>query len=125
MSSPRLMGGIDENGNLVAIAVALDGTVQVSGSLETNYSVSIASIQTNATGTNFNVFPSTQCKQIILANNTSVDIEYQRLGVGSAFPIPAQSAKTITGITNASQIGIRRIDQSNTQISLAAELINY
>jgi len=117
--------GVDANGNRKVIKVASDGTLIISVSPNNTYTVQNFSITTNTVGTSFAIFSDIFCKQIVIANTTNTDIEYQRNAAGVAFPIPAQSAKTIIGITNSNQIGIRRIDQNNTQITLFAEIINY
>jgi hypothetical protein len=74
-----------------------------------------------AGGTAFQLLAAVACSSLDLANPTTVDIEYQRGAAGAAFPIPAGGSRTIVGITNANQIGVRRRDGSTAQVDLYAE----
>jgi hypothetical protein len=78
------------------------------------------SVQTNATGANFSAFASQNCKQLTISNNSGTAIEVQQDGAGVALPIPDQTYFTFYGLANASQLGVRRVDQSNTQVTIAA-----
>ncbi|NJO65021.1 MAG: hypothetical protein HC836_45000 [Richelia sp. RM2_1_2] len=84
--------------------------------------VTISTLSTNVTGTAFALFSSASCTHLEIINLTGTTIEYQRGGSGSAFPIPSGSSRLIVGITNANQIGIRRVDQSATVVSITAEI---
>lgn len=87
-------------------------------------SVTAVSLTTSATGANFVTFASTACKGLDVVNTTGTDLEYQRNGTGSSYiRIAAGATRYIIGITDASQIGIRRFDQSNTQVTLSAEAV--
>lgn len=78
------------------------------------------SLTTNATGTTFNVFASQACKQLNVSNQTGVTIEVQQGGTGVAFQIPTNTFYTFFGITNTNQLGIRRTDTLNTQVTVTA-----
>lgn len=84
-------------------------------------SVSITSAQTAATGTNWTAFADGPCTALDLVNTTGTAIEYRRRGAGETMPIPDQTSRMILGITNASQIEVRRVDTSNTQVTVKAE----
>jgi len=81
----------------------------------------ITSAQTQAVGTGWTTFASQACVTMDIVNYTGVDIEYRRGGAGSTMRVLNNSARTIDGITNANQIGVRRVDQSNTQVTVAGE----
>lgn len=83
--------------------------------------MNIISVQTSATGANFATFASQACTMMEIINNSGADIEYQRNGTGNTIWIPNNGTRMISGISNASQIGIRRIDQTSTQVTVAAE----
>lgn len=83
----------------------------------------ILSLQTSATGTTFVNFPSQTCKQLDIVNTSGADIEYRRGGTGNTITVPNNSGRTILGITNASDISIRRLDTSNTQVTVKAEAL--
>ncbi len=104
-----------------APVVALDPGSMAGGAT----SVTIMTIQTNATGANWTAFASQACTQLDIVNDasTAVDIEYRRNGAGNTMRIAAGAGRLIAGITNANQISIRRVDQSNTQVTLNAEAI--
>jgi hypothetical protein len=38
-------------------------------------------------------------------------------------PLQSGQARLFVGITNANQIGVRRVDQSNSQVAVSAEAI--
>jgi hypothetical protein len=78
------------------------------------------SLITNATGTTYTAFGSQACKQLTIENNTGTDIEVRYGAVGVAFPIPNGKAHTFYGLTNASNLDVRRIDTSNTQVTVKA-----
>lgn len=78
------------------------------------------SAQTAATGTNYTLFASQACKQLTIVNNTGTALEFRQDAAGVAVPVFDQSSFTIFGITNANQIGIRRVDTSNTQVTAQA-----
>lgn len=92
-------------------------------SLSVARAVTIISITTSATGANFVVPSSLACDALDVVNLSAVDIEYRRGGAGATMVIPAGSSRLIIGITDASQVGFRRVDQQNLQISIAAEAV--
>ncbi len=86
-------------------------------------SASIVSAQTASTGTNYTAFSSQACWGLDIVNNSGVAIEYRRGATGSTIPIPSGTSRLITGIYNANQIDIRRVDTSNTQVTITAEAL--
>lgn len=76
---------------------------------------------TPASGTGWGVLSSQACTSLDLINATSVDVEYRRNGAGVGIPVPAFSSRLIQGITNANQIGVRRVDQGVTPVNVFAE----
>jgi hypothetical protein len=96
--------------------------VPMQGTIPSVTAVSITSATTNATGTSYTAFASASCNAMDLTNNSGTTIEYRRGATGTSMEIPTGVARLIIGITNASQIDIRRVDNSNTQVTLKAEL---
>jgi hypothetical protein len=86
-------------------------------------SATILSLTTAATGSNYTAFASTTCQSLDIVNTSSVAIEYRRGGAGNAMTILSGSSRLVVGITDANQIAVRRVDQSNTQITIPAEAI--
>jgi hypothetical protein len=86
-------------------------------------SATIMSLTTAATGSNFTAFSSQACNSLDIVNTSSVSIEYRRGGAGNTMTILSGSSRLVVGITNASDISVRRVDQSNTQITIPAEAI--
>jgi hypothetical protein len=86
-------------------------------------SVTIMSVTTAATGTNYTAFSSQTCNSLDIVNTSSVAIEYRRGATGNAMTILSGSSRLVVGITNANQIDVRRVDTSNTQITIPAEAI--
>lgn len=88
-------------------------------------SVVITSVTTAATGSNWTAFASAACDALDLINNTGVTVEYRRGGAGSTVPVPTGASRLIVGIANANEIGVRRVDVSNTQVVVQAEALTY
>lgn len=86
--------------------------------------VDIVSLQTSATGSSYVTFAAFGCDSLDIVNTTGTAIEYRRGGTGDTVTIPNNSARMIVGISNASEISLRRVDQSNTQVTVKAEAIN-
>src|ERR1019366_4485177 len=100
----------------IRVTLSTDGTGVV---VPVFHGIGPLSLQSNATGTTYNVFSSQACKQATLINDTGFDLELQLGATGTTFILWANSSLTIPGITNASTVGYRRKDQSNTQVTLA------
>lgn len=86
-------------------------------------SATILSLTTAATGANYTAFSSQTCQALDIVNTSSVAIEYRRGATGNAMTILSGSSRLVVGISNANQIDVRRVDQSNTQITIPAEAI--
>ena len=86
-------------------------------------SATILSLTTAATGANYTAFSSQTCQSLDIVNTSSVAIEYRRGGAGNTMTILSGSSRLVVGITNANEISVRRVDQSNTQITIPAEAI--
>lgn len=87
---------------------------------------SFATATTNATGTNWQAFASSACSVMYLTNNTGVTVEIRRGAGGSVMQIPTGTVGyPIYGITNASDVDVRRVDQSNTTVTVHADLHVY
>lgn len=84
--------------------------------------ITIRSVVTSAaSGATPVFFGSYACTQLDIVNDTGVDIEYYRNATGTYMPILAGTSRMIVGITNASQIGVRRVDQVATAVTVKAE----
>lgn len=77
-------------------------------------------VQTSATGANFVTIAPQACRQVTIGNNTGTAIEVQQDGAGVAFPVFSGAYFTFYGITSTSQIGVRRVDVSGTQVTVNA-----
>lgn len=89
-----------------------------------NYaSAVILTAQTAAVGTNWTAFASQACQALDITNATGVDIEYRRGGSGNGMIIPQGASRLILAITDADEIQIRRVDTSNTQVTITAEAL--
>ncbi len=91
--------------------------------LPTTTSETHLSATTAATGTNYTAFASQACLLLDVVNTTGTDIEVTRGGTGVAIRVPNNSARLFGAITNASQISVRRVDTSNTQVAVTAVAI--
>lgn len=87
--------------------------------------VTIVSLQTNATGATYNAFSSQACEMLDIVNTqpAAVDLEVRRGGSGNTIVVPAGSSRMFVGLSNASGLQVRRLDQSNTQVTFTGEAI--
>lgn len=87
--------------------------------------VTIVSLQTNATGTTYNAFASQACEQLDIVNTQfgAVDLEVRRGASGNTIIVPGGSSRMFIGITDASDLQVRRRDTSNTQVTFTGEAI--
>ena len=76
-----------------------------------------ASVQTSATGTAYTMLATQACMQVTVCNDTGTKLEVQQDGAGTALRIHDNSYYTFFGLRNASQLGIRRADASNMQVT--------
>lgn len=70
-------------------------------------------VTTGAGGTSYVTFGSQACVRLTIINASGQTIEFQRGGAGAAVQIPNGGSASIEGITNASQIGVRRYNAAN------------
>jgi len=75
------------------------------------------SVTTSATGATFVALPANRATAVTLFNYTGTPIEW-RIGTGTAITLNASLAITIPGIQDASMVSLRRIDQSNTPVTV-------
>jgi hypothetical protein len=78
------------------------------------------SVTTAATGTDWTAYASQALKQLTISNQTEVTIEFRQGGAGVGFQVPTGAFYTFFGITNADQIEARRVDTSDTQVTVTA-----
>lgn len=83
----------------------------------------IVTMQSQATGANWTAFAARPCEALDIVNNTGTALEYRRGGAGASIVIPDGSSRLVVGITDANQISMRRVDQSNTQVTITAEAL--
>lgn len=81
----------------------------------------IVSVQTPNPGSGFAGFADIPCDALDIVNSTGTAIEYRRNGAGGTIQVPNGGSRLVAGITNANQVQVRRVDQSNTQVTLTAE----
>lgn len=78
------------------------------------------SATTAATGTNWTAFGSQSLRQLTISNQTGATLEFRQGGAGVGFQVPTANFYTFFGLTNASQIEVRRVDTANTQVTITA-----
>lgn len=88
-------------------------------------SAAIISLTTAAVGTNFTAFGAQACTAVAIVNTntTAVDLEVRRGASGNTIVVPAGAERVFVGVTNASDLQVRRLDQSNTQVTFTSEAL--
>lgn len=84
-----------------------------------------SSVTTSATGANWVTLPTLACDSVVLINNTGADLEVRRGGAGVAVPVLDSCGLEFESLTNANELSIRRVDQSNTQVTAALIVTTY
>jgi len=100
-----------------------DGTLSTVSPLPTFNSVQSAgniSVTTAATGTNWTALANTPLKRLFFSNQTGTTLEVRQDAAGVGIQIPTASFFTFSGINNANQLSVRRVDTSNTQVTATA-----
>lgn len=112
------------NGEPVGSVALLD---PLTGALSPRYPVNTSaksggnlSVATTATGANFIAFASQALAELVVFNNTGTAVEFRQDGAGTVLQVPAGLSVTFQGIANASQIAMRRVDQSVTPVTAFA-----
>ena len=82
---------------------------------------SFRTVTTSATGANFTAYAAYACNTFKLLNYTDYALDFKLNGAGNILTVPALQQYTFTGITDMSQLSIRRNDQSNTQLTIVSE----
>lgn len=119
-SRAMVFNGVSGNWERVRGSAAQGMLVNTAG--EAYSSVTILNVQTStAPATAFAVFANQACTSLDVVNNSAVDIEYQRGGAGNTMRIKAGAFRTVRGITNANQIGVRRVDLTASAVQVDAE----
>lgn len=85
----------------------------------------IGSVTTSASGSTFVPLGNYDCQAVMLQNLTGTSIEVRRPDTSTTFVLPDQSAYPFEDISDASQLSLRRVDLSNTQVTLKYEAIRY
>jgi hypothetical protein len=80
--------------------------------------------QTAASGTGWAPLADDYCDAVDIVNDTGQAIEFQRTSNSASalgIPIPTGQSYWVTGIKNASDLSVRRVDQSVTQVTVKYE----
>lgn len=110
--------GVKTSANSFPVVIASDqAAVGVAPQLSSGGHISA---QTAVSGTAYTAFGAQACKQLTILNGTGVDIGVTVGGAGVEVPVLAGTYYTFFGITNASQLSVRRVDTSTTQVTVAA-----
>ena len=99
------------------------GAVIDNGRIKIIESVSAAgnlSVTTAAIGTNWTAFANQQCNRVHVLNTTGVSIEVRQGGAGVGLVMPTNTGFTFNATSNANELSIRRVDLSNTQVTVFA-----
>lgn len=78
------------------------------------------SITTAVVGTDWTAFASTPCMRVHVLNTSSTAVEVRQNGAGVGLVIPINAGFTFSGISDADQLSVRRVDTSNTQVTITA-----
>lgn len=77
-----------------------------------------SSVQTAATGTNWTALGlDTKCEQVTIVNDTGTKLEVRQGGTGTGLRILDQSVYTLYAVGNLTNLEVRRVDTSNTQVT--------
>lgn len=109
-------GGVGLFGWLSAIWYKLTTGIAVTPQMASGGNLAAVSTST-VTGTTYTAFAAQACKQLTLCC-IDADVEFQQGGAGGAFGVSAGAPFTIFGISDASQIAVRRKDGLTTAVTV-------
>lgn len=72
----------------------------------------------SATGATWVAFPAVQAANVQVTNISGATVEVRYFSKGKAFPVITNAFKVFRGVTDASQLSFRRVDQSNTPVTV-------
>lgn len=81
------------------------------------------SVQTAGTGTNWTAFGSVRASRLTVSNQTGTSLEFRQDGAGVGFVVPTGTIFTFENIGDTDQIEVRRVDTSNTQVTVTARWV--
>lgn len=81
----------------------------------------IGSVATSALGTEWVALGAQACARVEVINDTGTKLLLRRNGGGNTLPLYDGFARLFRGITNASQLQVRRADSSNTPVTVTWE----
>lgn len=83
----------------------------------------IIATQTSATGATWVTLAAQACNSFRLANFTGTTIEVRYNGAGSGLPVASGATYDFLAISNTNQLSLRRLDQSNTQVTVVGQAL--
>lgn len=123
-----LFNGVDTSGydaDQMVEALHLAFASGFSSSLSLSYRKQVnLQLTTAAVGTTFTAFTSNLCNGVDVVNSSGTALEFIIDNAGLSAYLPDNSGTWIGGITNSNQISIRRVDTSNTQVTITARAIS-
>ena len=102
-------------------------TATISGTVTTREeapTVTIASVITDAAGTNYTTLSTNSCYEVSLINATGTTVSVRRNATGTALPLPSGNGYAFKGLTNANQLSIIRSDLATNQVTLYYEIFS-
>lgn len=84
--------------------------------------VTIDEVTTNGSdGSSYTALNNFEANEVTIVNDSDADIEVQRNGSGVGLIVPAGERYTFLYLQNANDLGVRRKDQTTTQVTVTYE----
>lgn len=114
-----------DTGNYSIIALMKRGLQHLTSILAGINSLAVTSagnlsVQTAAVGSNWVALSTQACERVTITNTSGTLIETRQDGAGAGLQIPDGAGFVFEGLTNANQLSLRRVDLSNTQVTVYA-----
>ena len=84
----------------------------------------LISIATSSTGNEFVTLPTQPCKQLTIFNLTGAMLSFQRHGTGPTIEIPDGVSWMFRGLSDASNLSVKRTDSNGSPVTFKAEWEN-
>jgi len=84
----------------------------------------ILSVATSASGSTFVTLPAQTCKQLTAFNLTGTTLSFQRNGTGPTIEIPDGVSWMFRGLSDASNLSVKRTDEDGSAVTFKAEWEN-
>jgi len=122
-SLPPSIGQKPGSGSLGVVLASDQTAIPVKSSTPTAATGVMVAVTTNSPGTTYATLPAQVCTSLEIFNDTGVSLDILRPAATIPYRLADGRLKNFMGITDASQLRVKRTDSGPTQVTVNAEAI--